>query len=442
MEQVTCDGVEEVKVTELQNELEFDDQTAKIFKEVHLDSKSTVFAGLFLLELYYNKTYNKPLDSKYINEPNPIDIFVFGSEETIISTVYKIIEQLQQIKDFGPMKIYNCYAIKQYLKITWKQHLRPVTIVCSNCKNPLELLQFFESGNEMIYWAHDTGLVVSPYSKIGMKTNQVVPNFNNSIISNQQLLFLKVIGFDISDYAKSISFIKRVDVNCIFASASKFRQPDFFNYDLSKLTLNYYLFSIEHVKKKPFTSIDQELNLSLSNESIIKPANKPHSENTFIITGIFKQLIKIDFRIIIILIIPDDDTAKLIKKIVSLCHDIKDIQQTCILDSNYLKPEEKYLAKPGNKIFNQLVCDFSNENNLVIACEISTNLKIIDSIGKSVLYSWPGYGSDTIPQLIDIINAIPTNTKLNIWFHFGIGFRRDLDCEKNYVYNLVDLIAL
>jgi len=132
-------------------DLPFDSQLLEILGAIQLDSNTAVFAGLHLLEIYYNKIHEEELSTKYYIEPNSIDLYLFGPKQTIIEKINQIFDKLRGIKTMGVMRIYNCDYLskKTYVKIKWTgaKYSRPIKIYCMGCKNVTELMDFFEPAN-------------------------------------------------------------------------------------------------------------------------------------------------------------------------------------------------------------------------------------------------------------------------------------------------------
>ncbi len=380
------------------NDLEFDDQTIQILNHIQLNSQSTVLSGLFLLELYYNKTYGKPLATKHICKPNPLNICVFGTEENIIESTNKIIEQIDKINNFGSM----CFEIKKInqlriINYVIEKYSRQINIYCFDCKDPNELMEFFDSGNEMIYWAHDTGLVVSPYAKFGMKLNQVVPNKTCKDIPNQKLYELKLIGFDISNYINSTCFVNSIGP---VAFPQNILSSNNFYKKLDEKMIKFHIITKDEFKKPSFTDLDSSNEqlifnyISCISKFIMYPMNKATDYNSIVLTGLFKQVIQLDYGICVVLAILDSDFANKLKNIIKKCVDYSNYKnlnlvETFLVDSNYLKEEDKYLLKPNNQIFKQLK-NYSNEDQLIIACILNNNLGIVDTNNKLLISDW-GY---------------------------------------------------
>lgn len=456
MEQVTGIDVEEV-VTVLPNELEFDEQTGKILKAIQLDSKSTVFAGLYLLELYYNKTYGKPLATKYIGKPKPIEIYVFGSNQTLIESINKLIEQLQKIKDFGQMQIRtkssgfcndkHFIIVKgnpDIISFSWENFNREIDVWSINCKNTTELMGFFESGNEMLYWAHDTGLVSSPFCKIAMETKQIVPNVKNcKTISNQKIFELICIGLDPHDYISSSGFVHQL---CPQIDETR-------NYgkilceEINESTIENYVIEIANTNHQSWTELDElEQKLTVTNfliDDLVHPINKSSEYNCLMFTGIFKQTFVVKGNIYVVLAIPDNQVANKFKNIVKFCFErfqttyVNDSPiKTWIVDSNYLKPDEKYLSYWSGY---EHLHDYSHESNMVICCELQKNIKIVDTTNKCILIDRYGKVSykvefaDTTNTCNLITSCILPNTVLTIWSNLIITNLTSNSAIKNNI---------
>ena len=466
MNQVTgSDDVEEVKVTGLPDKLEFDDQTTKIFKQVQLDSKSVVFAGLFLLELYYNKTYGKPLSTKYIGKPKPMEIYVFGSSQIIIESINKLIEQLQKIKDFGQMQIRTkssgFYNDKHFIiakgnpdiiNFTWENFYREINVWSINCKNTTELMGFFESGNEMLYWAHDTGLVSSPFGKIAMETKQIVPNVKNcKTISNQKIFELVCIGMDPQNYISSSGFVHQL---CPQIDEAKYYGKILCE-EINESTIENYVIKIANTNYQSWIELDGlEQQLTVTNfiiDDLVHPINKSSEYNCLMFTGIFKQTFVVKGNIYVVLAIPDNQVANKFKNIVKFCFERFQTTygndtpiKTWIVDSNYLKPDEKYLSYLSEY---ELLHDYSHESNMVICCELQKNIKIVDITNKSILIDRYGKVSykvefaDTTNTCDLIKSTIVPNTVLTIWSNLIIRNYSIPNQAGSTIVNTIGLIA-
>lgn len=417
------------------NELPFDEQTLEILKTVKTNSNSVVFSGLFLLELYYNKTNNLKLNLQPIKR-NPIDLFVFGTPKTIINSVYTIIEQIQNVKQTGPMRIYEykndsvqtIYSPHKFIQIQLTGFVRPVNIYCVSCKNSTGLMDMFESSNEMMFWAHDTGLVISLWAKMGMETNQVVPSYKNNIsISSQKLFELKSIGFDISNYVKSTGFTKP-----LFPVLKHSRTDGdiFFDDNLDEVKIKSYMIELNN-KTSQWTDLDNgDIKLSLSKNIIdnylIHPQNKTMDHCGLILYGKFNQVFSVDVKIgngkinkqvYIVLTIEDDEIASKLKNITKFYVDtIRQTHQgnieTYIVNTNYLNSNEKYLSYQPNGITEKLN-NYMDSPNMVIVCKLHPSTYIVNTVSNRFLtnYDQP----DKIQELIS------PNSIVYIWYKLTIS---------------------
>ncbi len=472
--------------TNLFNDLAYDDQTFQILKAIKLDSRSAVFAGLFLLELYYNKIHNLSFENDTKNmsngknlyeyhKPNPLTIFVFGLEQNIIEFVDKITAQLKKINIFGQMKMYIekksiNWIEKKFICFKWPNYSRTIKIWCVNCKNSSELMEYLDSGNEMMYWAHNTGLVISPFAKIGIETNQVVPNVKNlNQIPNQKLFELKLIGFEIGNYIKSLGFVRGVEPKFNLIDKEK---EEILIGEINMTNIEAFLVDCKNTDQNNWTELDdhnQKLELLhwIGEKYLIHPKNK-WNNSSIIFNGIFKQVLISKRDIYIVMTIPDIEVANKIKNIVKFCFDncSKNNFKTnysCLIDSKYLKSGQKYLslqsykftneknkckdgdfcpcgttfAKPNvltsldgtvlkhaNISDNTMLDNYSEESNMVILCKLNTHINILDATNKNVLNNekykdYEYYHNSMQFDVNTIITSIPTNTILNVWSVFG-----------------------
>ncbi len=413
------------------NELPFDPITLKVLAGIKLDSKSAVFSGLNLLETYYRKLHKNKQQPK---KSMIINLYLFGTVQTMLESFNKLLDDLTKSKKFGSSIVYDMVA-DEYTQVPYNhieiflQGLKAIVkISFVDCRTALEVLNLFESGNEMMYWAHDTGLVVTPFAKIGMETNQVVPNFKDLLeISNQTLIELKKIGFDISNYVKSAGFVKNNELDHGIVYEKLFLNLN------DEFSVEKYLVSIAKYKNCTFTQLNEppsKLNLTHRQRIYLPhPENKSHEHNCLILTGQIKQLVKVEDDVYIIFGISDEQIATNILDMIRFCCNnscTNNIDVTCIINSNYLKPEDKCLSRHWKYLPNELYKLYEKDNSLCIICEFDSTIEITNTKTNTNFINYKLNKSGDEKCIFKNINNIG-NSIVNVWCNFYV----DTDNYKN-----------
>ncbi len=416
------------QVTKKQIDFKISAGTERIISSMQLNSNFAVWSGLYLLELYYNKI-NKLKLKNFIGKPHDIDIYLLGSKETILSTANNIIDRLMAlVGDFGNLKLkikMNRQSHKiDCIRFKFKTYPREINLWFSSVNSVNRLFESFETSNEMIYWASDTQLVISPFAKIAIDSNQILSNSKNSNdISNQKLFELELIGFDILDYIKTIGFISNeIPEIARKESYSKWVKVVNREKNLKKISiekLNDYIGPSNFTHNKKFTNFTEfELDKYWDNSgiNIFYDKHQGSKHSMLILNGYIKEINKSNQNIEILFFISDDETACKVKNMFK-SNFVKTNSSTSIIDTNYLTDEEKSSLK---------VCErfpqYKNENKLGILCngcyldeviDANNNRSIMDSC--NVDRKFPGC------EKYYLINSekIPLHTNLNAWVFFG-----------------------
>ena len=362
---------------------------------------------------------------------------MYGSIQVITKTFNQLIEDLQQ---FGVSRVYtDCSGKHKFktVKLAFAHNPKIISIWCINCNSLTELVKFFDSGNEMIYWSHTSGLVISPFAQVGIETNQVVPNIKWTTMSLENLINLKIIGYDISNYISSVGFFE----NSISSCKNKFDRKTLTSnigcqdlLDIGKFIIDFDCIkqyddilnvSNDEFELNDYPNLLSDPYLLCDSYSLVSQVNNP-VKNIIVFTGVFKTIINNK----IILCIPDESVAHKFKKIVDFCigqckskYKSESIQ-SCIIDSNYLKPEEKYLAQ------NSKINEYINENNLVVSFNFPSNRDSIKVLKNSSLHNKFQKISDVSAYLSDSPHVIlfcrlgiaKGKKKLSVYDHFDLMF--------------------
>jgi len=132
---------------------------------------------------------------------------VFGTEQTILDKVYQIAKCLETIENLGSLTFIEKTNTK-LIRFKFENSKKIINVICCDCANVNELMNSFETANEMMYWTPEIGLVISPFAKMSFEMNQVMSNFKfKGDISNQNLYNLKTVGFELTDYIKNNLFV-------------------------------------------------------------------------------------------------------------------------------------------------------------------------------------------------------------------------------------------
>jgi len=431
MEQVTGNEKEGdlIYVTKKHFNFKLHTNTEKIIKTIPLESNSAVWAGLFLLESYTNKTNKLKSSTDFIGKPFDIDIYLFSTKESILSTATNIIDcLLTLVKYFGNLKLKikkNIHSDKiDCIRLKFKKYLREINLWFSSVNTIGKLLDNFETSNEQIYWAHDTGLVSSPFAKIAFDTNQILPNPKNSNeISNQKIFEMELIGFNSIDYIKSVGFlsnnIPEIVVQETYSKWKTITSQEKLLKKISPEKLNNYIGLSNLFPVKKYTNFDNiKINYfyySFQNIYINYDEQLGTNYSTIILNGHFEFLNK--SLIECLFIIDDNDMAHQIKKIYKSLLNKNSELETNIIDTNFLSPEEKEFFKVSKNKFK-----YAGINKLGILCKLSflndlvdvTNKKQIISNEIAKLMKYPGVRYDFFDSKL-----IPLNKNLNMWTFFG-----------------------
>ena len=413
MEQVT----EGVSVMEVNNvtvtEEDLNYYTHGIFSHIKLDSSYAILSDFLLLKIYYNKLYQiKTFDN---NEHQDIIIWFHGSEETNLNNINKLIKNLE--KAYGSFTSDNQQVILKtkrnsmnsyYIELIWKDIPRSIYIKSSNFKNPQENMMYCETANNMVYWAHDSGLVVSPYAKIAIESNQIIPGPKyKKPIKYDVLMALLSIGFSFSSYAQThllvydkipfnYSYVKNRDFSKEAHSTTLLNDSTITNKDINWSDVSsfgdnpYYIGSnINDTTKLGYSKM-----VGLATEiGIVNSGSLGTSYKIIMFEAVIKQFITYGSSCYVVVTIPDNEMGNQLVKIVNFLINYEkgttkitnSKVNSCILNSNFLSPEEKIMCNVFEPKPNLNLLDYSSENNLVLLIEISQGVKIINAINKQTI---------------------------------------------------------
>ncbi len=418
------DNVNNNQVTK--SKFNLDEEVNEILANISLDSKFAVFSGLYLIELYYNSLYN--LSTPEDQLPRPIEIYLFGPAKTVNQKSYIILKEITSMKNFGVTHVQNVPDDQNdYIEVIINKYAKPIRIYCvSNCETLDELIHSFDCSNSMIYWAHDTGLVINPFAQLAFKMNDAMTNYKtNQSISNQTLFRLKYMGFDIDGYISTFRF--SVDFPKIFK---------YVNYNSYNINKHYHYFwnHLYKFKMQPgepdnftfFDKLENRIEIEKNNSDYLKKIHEKAYRNKSIIALNVecKRVFCHDDGIYLALFVNDNFMAYQIKLLIKYC--ICQIEATgvssidrisCLIPTNYLDEEEKKFYVSSNKIISYLP-DYSKENRLGFLSKIDETINIVDTIGKKIIL-----GNNTSTTMRNLnIGEILKDKEMIIWSEFYLKY--------------------
>lgn len=397
-------------------DLTFDSVITEILNVLPLHLDSVVLSGLYLVEQYYAKVKR----FSYVNTKDKIEIFVFGSEQTILEKVNQIVNSLHTIKKFGSLSFIE-NSEKKIIRLKFAKLTNFIMVNCYDCANANELLNRFETANEMMYWTPATGLVINPFAKMSFEINQVMRNFKfKGDIPNQKLFNLKTIGFELTEYIKDTLFVPNDNLSVSQWVNNgwyvEFTQ-EIFTKRINETNIKKFIIYQEN-PQVDYTNYLGKFDISslkmsrTVNKLIPYSKNKSVNHNMILLRGWVSQVIKMPGCVYLSFFVSDNEIAYKLVQVFNFYKRSLESHETYVpvIDTSFFtenKLEPLYKLSRNTLDISKNLLDYSKEKNLGLLCKLFNTTDIYDTRARI-------FGKSGRVDCHDI----PSNTPMYMWVSF------------------------